>query len=222
MASKNVATEFNAKIARALKGDAEQRELIGFINRRIADQRALLDCLWVFSMGFSADWDRLEKGEKQRGLAIMYNLFGRAIELAGPLNELADFVLYVAALAHESRGGKWDTRHLLPPSSETREQYAVYQNRWNQMPEQDQNVLRQKAQQKRQEFRNRRTLITEVVNAYQKENKRRPTLEELLDFDPAPNTPRKDFDKAINACEVSWRQFSQWQRSATPPRLSRT
>ena len=158
-----VAAQFKAKIAPALKSDAGQRELIGFITQNIEDQRALLDCLWEFSIGFSADGDRLRNDEKHRGLAVMYRLSGRAIELAGPMNELGDFVLYVAALAREGRGGQKDARPLRPPATVAREQYVVYQNRWNQLPEQEQTLLRNKAQKKRQEFRDRRTLVTELV-----------------------------------------------------------
>ena len=73
---------------------------------------------------------------------------------------------------------------MRPPATVAREQYVVYQNRWNQLPEQEQTLLRNKAQKKRQEFRDRRTLVTELVNAYQKARGKAPTFAELLHFYP--------------------------------------
>lgn len=211
MPKNKLSDEFNKKLAPALKDDEKRTKLNGFIKNKIQDQPGLLDCLWVFTLSFDAEHYAAKDNEKHRGLAIQYALYIRAIELAEPINELADFVLYVAALSQQGSGIKWDTRGLHPPTSEHSEQYRLYQSRFRQMPDEDhrpwQRQLIAKAKKKRQNALDRRTLITEVRDRFQKLNGRSPTLEELFNFDPVPDLPRKNFDKMLATCDTAWSQF---------------
>jgi hypothetical protein len=219
MAGKDIVAQFKAKLGPALKSDSAQRELTGFVKKKIQEQRALLDCLWQFAMGFSTEWERVKQDEKHRGLALLSTLFGQAIELAAPTNELADFVLYVAALANESLDGKKDTRQFRLPSGEEPPQYNVYANRWNQLPESERRELQARAQKKRQQALDRRTLITYLLTAYRKANPEnlKPTIEDLYDFDLAPNTWRKELDTVMQECDSAWRLFSRAGKLPDPP-----
>ena len=219
MAGKDLATQFKAKLAPALKSDSAQRELNGFIKKRIQDQRAFLDCLWQFAMGFSTEWEGVEKDRKHRGLSILYALLVQAIELAAPTNELADFVLYIAASANEARGGKADKRQFRLPQGEMPEQYPVYASRWSQLPPDEQRELQARAQKKRQQALDRRTLITYVMTAYRKANPeaQKPTIEDLYGFDPAPNTRRQELDIVMQECDSAWRRFSRAGKVPEPP-----
>jgi hypothetical protein len=214
-----IVAEFKAKLGPALKSDGAQRELTGFIKKKIQDQRAFLDCLWQFAMGFSTEWERVKQNEKQRGLALLYTLFGQAIELAASTNELADFVVYVAGLANEMRGGKKDSRPFRLPPGEEPEQYRVYASRWGQLPANEQRELQARAQKKRQQRLDRRTLITYLLTAYRKakpENPK-PSIEDLYDFDVAPNARRQELDTVMQECDSAWRSFSRAGKVPNPP-----
>lgn len=213
----SLAEQFKAKIPASLSSDTSQRKLNGFIKKSIKDQRGLLKCLKEFSKAFRAGWDRYDESQVHRGLAILYSLFTRAIALAGPMNDLADLVLYIAQLARELNGGPKGKLSLSLPSPEDIDHYLGYSVLWNQMPEKDRNDLEQEALKKRGEIREPRTLITELVIAYSKKNNgQTPSLEQIYDFDPAGKTPREDLDKALEACNASWLQFSRADPERSP------
>ncbi len=138
----------------------------------------------------------------------------RATKLAGPLNEMADFVLYIDALAIQSLTGNQPKLKFTLPKT-TAQQFELYKTLWLKMPEQDRTDLRAAAMKARTNLRDARTLTSVLSDAYEKEWNRKPTLDDLFDYNPAPKTSRKAFDQAVLACNVAFDQLTSYKRFPT-------
>jgi hypothetical protein len=214
MAPRDIPAQFKKLIPKALKSDAGHLEINKFIKNQIVDQGALLECIWMFASSYAANQKDMKEGPRQVGLAIYYALLMRATQLAGPMNELADFVLYIDALAIQSLTGDQPKLKFNLPKT-TAQQFELYKTLWLKMPEKDRNELRAEAMKARTKLRDARTLTSVLSDAYQKEWGWKPKLDDLFDYNPAPKTSRKEFDQAVLACNTAFDQLTSYKEFRT-------
>ena len=188
MAPPRIARDFEQKLPAALAGERGNLALKKLINNQIVDEAGLLACLTTFCRKFDADAKGIDRARREYGLIICYTLFSRSIALAGQLNGLIELI----------------PRMKSPVSALDK----LHASRWLQLTPKDRDLLMQSWDKRRREHRDRRTLLTPLLQAFLKvSGGALPKGTELYDFDPAPGTPRKRFEEIALACAERWGRF---------------
>ena len=207
----NVTEQFKGKFAAALANKKDAlAELNGFLKKEVVADSDLVGCFRLYLTAFSQERRaKLDPDTQQRDRAIGYSLWSRTIELASALNGFADLAPFADST---ERGEPADARkNLHPPRALT--DLPGLSSHWRDLsfsnPVDPRPEIVGKSEKKRKELRDARTMLSPLIDAYRLKEKKSPTLSELLDFDPADDTLRKEFDQIALACDTAWRKSAQ-------------
>src|SRR5262245_16042296 len=213
-----ITEQFKAKVKPAFTSEQARADLNGVIKKVSTDQD-MVECFRLYLTVYSPEARaRLDSDARQRDRAIGYVLWLRMIDaLASAINGFADLA---PALASATRGEPDAKRKTLYPPK-TLAQMPEMVAHWADLaftnPMDPRPEIEKRSIRKQKEIRDTRGMIAPLVDAYRHKHSESPTLQQLLDFNPADDTLRTPFMAAADMCETLWRQYSSYNKRPAKP-----
>src|SRR5215468_5526132 len=131
-----------------------------------------------------------------------YDLFGRALELSEPGNDLLEMVQSLAPTPSPPVPS--------PPVKDAQlaKRLPDYRKRYEVLEQKNKTELQLRAKKladdRAAEASRRRYLLDELEKEFRNRNGHAPDRQELLSFAPGPSDARKEFERLAIACEAAW------------------